>query len=200
MAAGAGLAAIAAYYNVSVSSVKQRQKADGTLTNDIVLTEEPKDHLGTLKMTALGDGYKIVAGPILHTCMMTLVRIFSVGVSGGVVIDPTDPEALSDGHHAANGDRTDPRYGGNCEPDDFDQLRQAQYDSCKDPANGAQTLGGCFPGMSPLGRADRLIQLTRCLDARKDVANQCFAGGNDGHRQQINQVKGMILGCGGTPP
>jgi hypothetical protein len=106
---------------------------------------------------------------------------------------------LSEAHKAANHDRTNPGYGGQCDPDQYDKLSKAQQDMCKDRANGAQRLGKCFPEMTPFARATRINYLKACLKAREDVANQCFDGGDNGHRQQIEQVRDMLEQCGGTP-
>jgi uncharacterized protein RhaS with RHS repeats len=108
-----------------------------------------------------------------------------------------DPEALSSAHRAASGDRTKVGYGGNCTPDEYDGLRDATKDACKDPANGAQSLGGCFPEMTPFARATRIQQWTNCAKARENEANRCFAGGDTNHKQQINQAWKVVSKCGG---
>jgi hypothetical protein len=130
------------------------------------------------------------------------------GGSPGNAIDPSDPDAVSAGHKAARIDaikngtdvRADSRYGGNCTPDEYEALRDATWDACKDPANGAQTLGKCFPGMTPFAIATRIQQWTNCARARENEANRCFAGGNKGHIDQINDAWKVVEKCGGTVP
>ncbi|GHT96232.1 hypothetical protein AGMMS49545_20690 [Betaproteobacteria bacterium] len=114
----------------------------------------------------------------------------------------SDPEVLSAAHAAAaaKSDRTTPAYGGNCSPDEFDELNQAQNDVCKDKANGAQRLGGCVSDMTPLSRATRMKQWDACARARENIAKRCFAGGDQGHRQQIEQAWKAVEKCGGTRP
>ena len=117
--------------------------------------------------------------------------------------DDRSPDALSKGHHAAKGNRYDSRYGGNCDPNRHDKLRQAKENACEDPVHGAQTKankGRCFPEMSFDGRLDKLLALTHCYNARKNIADQCFAGGDKGHHQQLDDLKKRIKQCGGSPP
>jgi hypothetical protein len=124
------------------------------------------------------------------------------GESPGAAINPTDPKALSDGHKAAAGDKTDPRYGGNCDPDQYDQLRQNQIDKCGNHQGGssgyvtAESVGKCVPGMSNSDLLTRRDVFLECAVARYNV-NQCFAGGDDGHRKAVEGMLNAATNCEG---
>ncbi|MDR2881050.1 MAG: hypothetical protein LBV29_04040 [Azoarcus sp.] len=111
-------------------------------------------------------------------------------------VDKNDPDALSAAHLATNGDKTKPGYGGNCTPNQYDRLSQEQFDVCKSPT-GAQTIGGCRGLRSDqlAEIADRLSKWEQCKNARKNVADQCFAGGDDGHNTQISNAQIVIDKC-----
>jgi len=87
-----------------------------------------------------------------------------------------------------------------CKPYQFDKMRQDWYDACANPENGAQKLGKCFPGMDPLERAQRIAQHTACLNARKNIADRCLAGGDEYYILQVEDTKKVIMDCGGTLP
>jgi len=99
------------------------------------------------------------------------------------------PEQLSADHQAAANDRTKPGYGGNCTPDEHDDLKRKQESAC----DKSKSLTCAKPEID-YGKAE-LIQ--ECIDARINIARKCFAGGDDGHNQQINQLKAIIGKCTG---
>jgi RHS repeat-associated protein len=111
--------------------------------------------------------------------------------AGASPIDPADPDALSAGHREAAGNRTDARYGGNCTPDEHDELSRRQDDACGEKQN----LPRCKGDLSPDDNVIRQNRMKACRDARNDVMNQCFAGGNQGHRDQIAQILTQIANC-----
>jgi hypothetical protein len=39
-----------------------------------------------------------------------------------------------------------------------------------------------------------------CIGARENEANQCFAGGDKNHQQQIDQAWKVVVDCGGMRP
>jgi RHS repeat-associated protein len=127
----------------------------------------------------------------------------AAGQSG---IDPTDPVGLSQGHKQAvqsaiaNGTdaRTDTRYGGNCEPNQYDSLNTAQDNHCTeyDAQQGRYVnLTGCKGNDSLATLSMKMMKHTQCEKARKDIADQCFAGGDNIHRDKIDDERNAIQKC-----
>jgi RHS repeat-associated protein len=141
-----------------------------------------------------GKGNSVPPPPVVPPGSSTGLGPFGETAPG---VDPTDPAALSAGHNAAAGNKSDSRYGGNCDPNQYDNLNKSQYDACKS-STGAQTIGGC-QGLSPSTQyneiVNRLSKWEQCKTARQDIANQCFAGGDNGHLKQIQQVEAVINKC-----
>ncbi|MDR2881048.1 MAG: hypothetical protein LBV29_04030 [Azoarcus sp.] len=113
----------------------------------------------------------------------------------GVPINPA-AEGLKDAHAAANGDKTKPGYGGNCTPNEYDH-----YDAKKEEWCGeASALGRC-PGlnsgiyMSYFDRMKRATSYARCADARRNLMDNCFKGGDAGHRQAAIQADLASVNC-----
>ncbi len=110
----------------------------------------------------------------------------------GVPIDP-NADVLSKAHENAKGDRTNPGYGGNCQPDEYDRLHDAYKKEC----GAADTLGGCSdPNMSGAAREARRAAFGRCARARENIMNACFAGGDLNHRTQAGNVWNAYKNCG----
>lgn len=123
-----------------------------------------------------------------------------------------NPDALSAAHLAAAGNRADPGYGGNCTPDEYDKLKNKQDTTCGDHKGGpggymtAESLGGCKgtklapvdKNGLPLTSYDLSIRRDAWLNcgvARDDLAQKCFAGGDNVHKDQINQAQNAALNC-----
>lgn len=96
-----------------------------------------------------------------------------------------DPQAdlLSKGHAAAAGNRADPRYGGNCTPDEYDELEKNKKSEC----SKTDQLGKCKRDMDNGMLHERMVQFGRCAKAREKVMDKCFAGGDYGHIKQLNE-------------
>jgi hypothetical protein len=109
----------------------------------------------------------------------------------GVKIDP-EAVRLSEAHDAANGNRSDARYGGNCTPNEYDKLHDAYKEQC----NAASSLGGCSPDMTRGDKTMRMAAYGKCARAREDMMDKCFAGGDKGHRNQAGQVWESVKNCG----
>jgi hypothetical protein len=161
----------------------------------------------TLNTTPTKNSGSIIAqcptSSLTEQAQQEIQDLINNGKNGGTTpgkIDSSDPEALSKGHAAArqeakaNGTdaRTDPRYGGNCDPNQYDKLDQAQKDACKP--------GGCN-GLSK-HNSDQLVEIynkisiwEQCRNARENIAEQCFAGGDDGHKKAIAQAQATADNC-----
>lgn len=98
-------------------------------------------------------------------------------------------ESLTDAHKAANGDRSAIGYGGNCTPDEHDELARKKESACA-KASGLT----CGPGVVDYGKVD---SIQACIDARVNIARKCFMGGGKGHNDQINQLQRIIGKCMG---
>ena len=109
----------------------------------------------------------------------------------GVAIDPKADKLTSD-HAAAIGNRADPRYGGNCSPDEYDRLR----DSYKKECGNADSLGSCKADMSKSEKSSRMAAYGKCARARENMMNKCFAGGDLNHRIQAGNVWNAYKNCG----
>ena len=139
--------------------------------------------------------------PEFEACRVVDVSMFNEAVSDpeGEEINRNDPEALSEGHKAAaeQGNRADPRYGGNCTPDEHDSLRDLKDDKC----GFADQLGGCNNGShTQMGLQTRLVAWTECANARDNIRNQCFSGGNQGHVIAANKAWELAQDCASRLP
>jgi hypothetical protein len=97
-------------------------------------------------------------------------------------------QELSDAHKAAKGDRTNPAYGGNCTADRLDALEKIKDDAC-DPEKRCK-------GDQRLDELEKnLNQNLACKGAREQINNECFAGGDEGHRKQVEEVQNAVNRC-----
>jgi RHS repeat-associated protein len=99
------------------------------------------------------------------------------------------PDELSAGHEAANGDRTTPAYGCNCTPEQHDRLRDIVDEKCKSEpiaCKGNQVYQELMAN---------LAKNVACRNARETIADQCFAGGDDGHKTTITEADNAIANC-----
>lgn len=84
-------------------------------------------------------------------------------------------------------DKTAAGYGGNCTPEEHDELKRKQDEACN------QSKGvTCKNHEINYAKADLL---NSCANARIEIARKCFAGGNKGHNQQIDQQKREYSKC-----
>jgi RHS repeat-associated protein len=81
-------------------------------------------------------------------------------------------------------------YGGNCSPNRHDELRDEVEKYCK-----KSDIKTCKEGEIDYGKADAA---EKCLRARAKIANECFAGGDSGHREQIRNMRTVINKCTGA--
>jgi Novel toxin 16 len=88
-------------------------------------------------------------------------------------------DSLTKAHKDAAGDKTKPGYGGQCTPDEHDDLKSKQEQAC-----GEESKGKCSSGID-YTKADAIL---KCINARQNIARKCFLGGDDGHNKQINQL------------
>jgi hypothetical protein len=122
-----------------------------------------------------------------------------------IVPGTESPDALSAGHKAAAGDKTDPRYGGNCDPEEYDQLSRNQVEKCGDHHGGpagyitSESLGRCDQNNPGINNISDVIQrrdaYLDCAVARDNVARQCFAGGDETHRNEIENTLRAAARC-----
>ena len=95
---------------------------------------------------------------------------------------PKSPKAedLSKAHNDAKGDRTKPGYGGQCTPDEHDDLKDNQDQVCSEAVGQS-----CKVGEIDYGKADKF---EKCAKARTKVARKCFAGGDANHNEKIDDM------------
>ncbi|AVT00389.1 sugar-binding protein [Paracidovorax avenae] len=140
-----------------------------------------------------------VPGPTMAACAvaaekaMSLLALGTAALATAMIPSSTsqmsDAERLSSAHEAAMGNRTAPGYGGNCSPEEHDALRDKKEKACDD-AKGLS----CQKGELNYGKAEKI---QKCIDARINIARKCFAGGDAGHNEQINQLFRIIGKCTG---
>ncbi len=140
-----------------------------------------------------------VPGPTMAACAvaaekaMSLLALGTAALATAMIPSSTsqmsDAERLSSAHEAAMGNSTAPGYGGNCSPEEHDALRDKKEKACDD-AKGLS----CQKGELNYGKAEKI---QKCIDARINIARKCFAGGDAGHNEQINQLFRIIGKCTG---
>jgi hypothetical protein len=91
------------------------------------------------------------------------------------------------------GARADVRYGGNCTPEEHDRLLDKQKNACGN--GGSQNLPECKGHLSADENLPRQMKMASCRNARNNINNQCFAGGNQGHRDQVDQILTQMAKC-----
>jgi RHS repeat-associated protein len=148
--------------------------------------------LNTIALGA-GGGFAIagppgaLVGALIGGAILVGGAVWMASSNNAAVPTRTPAEQLSDAHHAAAGNRSDAGYGGNCTPDEHDDLKQKQNKACE------KTKGlTCASGQIDYSKAD-LLQA--CADARINIARRCFAGGESGHNRQIGQLMRTIGKC-----
>jgi hypothetical protein len=97
-------------------------------------------------------------------------------------------QELSDAHKAAKGDRTNPAYGGNCTADRLDALEKIKDDACN-------PTRGCKGTQSLVKLTENRDNALACKGAREQINNECFAGGDEGHRKQVEQLQNAVNNC-----
>jgi RHS repeat-associated protein len=187
------------YYDPAVGAYTSRDPIGlaGGLNNFIYPSSPTTsvDPMG-LNTVALGAGVGgAVAGPpgavvgaVLGLVALGAIWVLASSSSNSTPSAPT-AESLTDAHKAANGNRAAAGYGGNCTPDEHDDLKDKKEAAC-DKASGLT----CGPGVINYGAAD-VVQ--GCIDARIKIARKCFMGGDKGHNDQINQLQRIVGKCMG---
>jgi RHS repeat-associated protein len=112
--------------------------------------------------------------------------------STGSAINP-NAKPLSDAHNTAAAAGTKSvGYGGNCTPDEHDKLSQKQDQAC----GIADQLGSCNGlTVSKSVAITKMAANAKCASARTNIMNQCFAGGDAGHRDQAIQKWAAAAKC-----
>jgi Novel toxin 16 len=110
-----------------------------------------------------------------------LYQVYDCVANGTCAATAPTPETLTAGHEATNRDRTKVGYGGQCKPDQYDDLEGKKKEAC----DAAAAKGGCRIGEINLDKADAF---KNCASARENVANTCFLGGDTGHLTAIAQA------------
>jgi hypothetical protein len=124
----------------------------------------------------------IVAGVAYET--------YNCAVNGSCSVPAPTAESLTAGHIAAAGDRAQPGYGGRCTPDEHDKRRDYKNSSC----NGKKD---CSPTDSKEIVLSKKADLQQCFDARKDMMDTCFMGGDNAHKTEMEKVRRSINTCNG---
>jgi Novel toxin 16 len=133
---------------------------------------------------SLGAGALYIGGAI-NNSQNSQAPIFSTSPP---TPQPTS-KSLSDAHQAAAGNRSAAGYGGNCTPDEHDELKDKQDAAC----NKAKGLS-CIKPIIDYRAAD---EIEKCINARIDIARKCFMGGDKGHNDQINDLRRAVGKCMG---
>jgi hypothetical protein len=81
-------------------------------------------------------------------------------------------------------------YGGNCSPKRHDELRDEVGKYCKNSG-----VLSCKNNEIDYGKAEAA---EKCLNARAKIAKLCFAGGDNGHQEQIRNMRTIINKCTGA--
>lgn len=120
----------------------------------------------------------IVAGVAYET--------YNCAVNGSCPVPAPTADSLTKAHKDAAGDKTKPGYGGQCKPDQHDDLAKKKTESCK------KAKKTCSPGVIDLDLAEAYKS---CNAARKNVADICFMGGDNDHNLEIKNNEVVIRKC-----
>jgi Novel toxin 16 len=137
-------------------------------------------------------------GPaIIASCAATPACMDAAVRAGGAVlaavvnactpgVSAPTADSLTKAHKDAAEDKTKPGYGGQCKPDQFDDLDKKERNACKN------AKGSCNNGVIDLDKAEAY---KNCAAARGDIAKTCFMGGNKGHTDLIEVMLGIADKC-----
>ena len=105
---------------------------------------------------------------------------------------PKSPTAdsLTAAHDAAKGDASKPGYGGQCKPEDYKRREDKKINSC----TGAK---GCFEFESSVVKLAKIEKLQQCIDARRDMMDSCFMGGDKAHQNAVQDERDKLNICKG---
>jgi RHS repeat-associated protein len=83
---------------------------------------------------------------------------------------------------------TCPPPPGDCTQDKLDELTRAKDEACK-------SVRSCVQGDTPEEIRGKIAQARKCLHARRLRENTCFRGGDQGHRDQMEQLINLMDKC-----
>jgi hypothetical protein len=117
-----------------------------------------------------------------------------VGIINICIPKSPTADSLTKAHKDAAGDKTKPGYGGQCKPDQFDDLDSKKNQACK----AATSQGGCKPASGNgviIIDIDKANVCDNCAAARDNIAKSCFMGGDKTHLDEIKKAKGVAETC-----
>jgi|GEM_PF-2096876 len=79
---------------------------------------------------------------------------------------------------------------GNCDPDRHGYLQNRVNDICK---NAGQR--SCVQANSCEILGTKMARAAECIDARTQINDECFGGGDDGHNQAVTQERNLHNNC-----
>ena len=143
-------------------------------------------------------GPTYTSGPKLPTFPVITPPISILPIIIGIIniCIPKSPTAdsLTKAHKDAAGDKTKPGYGGQCKPDQFDDLDSKKNQAC----NAATSQGGCKPasgsGVITID-VDKANAWDNCAATRNNLAKSCFMGGDSEHENEIKKAKQVAEQC-----
>lgn len=119
---------------------------------------------------------------------------YSCAAGGSCPVPAPTADSLTIAHKDAAGDRTKPGYGGQCKPDEHDNLKSKQDQAC----SVASSKGGCNrasgSGVITID-VDKANAWDNCAAARDNVANSCFMGGDNNHKNEVRKAKDAAEQC-----
>ena len=116
-----------------------------------------------------------------------IIRIITACIVNAV----STADSLTAAHKAANGDRTKPGYGGKCTPDEHDKRKNNVSESCK---SGQKICTA--KDTSEIWRSKEAAW-QQCFEARNDIMNSCFMGGDKAHKAELESVREKLNTCKG---
>jgi hypothetical protein len=117
-------------------------------------------------------------------------QIIDCAVNGTCATAAPTADSLTKAHDDAKGDATKPGYGGQCKPDDYKRREQTKINSC-------QGASGCTQSESSEIKLGKIQKLQQCIDARKDMMDSCFMGGDKAHQRAVQDERDKLNLCKG---
>ncbi|WP_447894308.1 RHS repeat-associated core domain-containing protein [Vreelandella sp. GE22] len=137
---------------------------------------------------------------VTPVCASAAQWITGVGVAAATAVVATIPGSTSElsraqeadrltaAHQATAGARSLPGYGGNCTPDEYDELERQKDEACSRTKN----LKMCGETDIDYEKAEIF---DACAQARINVARRCFSGGDSGQNNEINNNLRKSMSC-----
>ncbi len=83
-----------------------------------------------------------------------------------------------------------PADPGNCTPDQQQALQQDVTDLCKNAGSRSCSYADACPTI-----ATKIDVAAKCIEARQKINSQCYNGGDDGHKAQVQQEVNLQNNC-----